>query len=238
MTWWPAYYLKSLISNNSLDDTLLDISDGGHIENLAVIELLRRRCKLIIGLDNGMDANFEFEDLKNLIKRSKDELGLDIKFRVGYNPFKDIKPGMDTNWSSNKRYGVADIIESKKDADGKKITEIIGTYVYIKSSITKDLGASLGFTKAEIKNLNSPAGEAKEKTDIESIDKTVYNYVKHNADFPHHSTADQFYNSIQFRAYYRLGQSLCRDVFPNLKEPLTRSQIIDQFKPKKIVKRK
>ena len=33
----------------------LNLSDGGHVENLALYELLRRRCKFIIAIDGEAD---------------------------------------------------------------------------------------------------------------------------------------------------------------------------------------
>jgi hypothetical protein len=143
VAWWPWEYLKSLFSNNSTKDTLLDISDGGHIENLAVYELLKRKCKLIIGIDAGMDAKYEFEDLNNLMKRAKSKLGIEIKFRKNNDPFKIIKP--DEYGLSKKQYAVADLYEHwYYDNEDKKIKKheiptIIGTYVYVKSSLIENL---------------------------------------------------------------------------------------------------
>ena len=36
------------------------LTDGGHIDNLGVYELLRRRCKLIIAIDGEADPDFDF----------------------------------------------------------------------------------------------------------------------------------------------------------------------------------
>ncbi len=224
-TWWPWYYLKSLLARNTLEDTLLDISDGGHIENLAVFELLRRKCKLIIGIDAGMDAKYEFEDLKNLIKRANKDLDIEINFRPGYNPFVDIKPSPDAYGVSKRRYGIADIQKYKRtdgeieEQDGKKVTEHIGTYVYIKSSLLQDLATF-------------PEEEEKENGK-DTVKYKVYKYKKFNSDFPHHSTADQSFEPIQFQAYYELGQSLCQDIFDDLQVPLeksfTREDLIGKF---------
>jgi len=214
ITWWPRYYIKSLLSSNSRDDTLLDISDGGHIENLAVFELLRRKCKLVIGIDGGMDSNYEFEDLKNLMRRANNELNIEIKFRPGYNPFEDIKPQADANWRSKKRFGIADIFQHKGDSNRNEPINI-GTYIYVKSSLRQDSGAS--------------ESEKYKEQDDETFDDNVYKYMKFNIDFPHHSTADQFFNSTQFTAYYKLGQSLCKDLFPDTKNDYSREEIIEKF---------
>ena len=49
-------------------------TDGGHFENTAAYELVRRRLKLIVVLDNGADPNCEFGDLANLIRRVVENL--------------------------------------------------------------------------------------------------------------------------------------------------------------------
>src|SRR5437763_25889 len=46
----------------------LNVSDGGHFENLAVYELVRRRCKLIIACDAECDEPLQFGGLGNLIR--------------------------------------------------------------------------------------------------------------------------------------------------------------------------
>lgn len=43
------------------------ISDGGHFENLAVFELLRRNCEVILCFDAGEDPNLIFEDVSTLL---------------------------------------------------------------------------------------------------------------------------------------------------------------------------
>ncbi|MBF0621466.1 MAG: hypothetical protein HQL54_06025 [Magnetococcales bacterium] len=44
------------------------LTDGGHFENLGVYELIRRQCDTIIVSDAGMDSEWKFEDLGNLIE--------------------------------------------------------------------------------------------------------------------------------------------------------------------------
>ena len=59
----------------------IHLSDGGHFENLAIYELIRRRVRLIICCDGGADANFKFNDLANAINRAEVDFGARITFR-------------------------------------------------------------------------------------------------------------------------------------------------------------
>ena len=56
------------------------LSDGGHFENLGLYEMVRRRCRLIILIDAGCDADFTFEDLGNAVRKIYIDLGIRITF--------------------------------------------------------------------------------------------------------------------------------------------------------------
>lgn len=58
--------LKELLASASEKGAFVNISDGGHIENLGVYELLRRRCRFIVAVDGENDSNMTFHALTNL----------------------------------------------------------------------------------------------------------------------------------------------------------------------------
>ena len=62
----PSALLREMTMR--LDEThrWVNLSDGGHIENLATIELLRRRCKLIVIGDGEADPNHHFNGFATL----------------------------------------------------------------------------------------------------------------------------------------------------------------------------
>lgn len=57
----------------------LNLSDGGHIENMAVYELLRRRCKFIICVDGEADHAFGFQGLMTLVRHAQIDFGVRIE---------------------------------------------------------------------------------------------------------------------------------------------------------------
>jgi hypothetical protein len=57
----------------------LNLSDGGHIENLALYELLRRRCKFIIAIDGEADPDHTFHGLLTLVRLANIDLGVTIE---------------------------------------------------------------------------------------------------------------------------------------------------------------
>jgi hypothetical protein len=58
----------------------INLTDGGHFENLGVYELVRRRCRLIVVTDAGCDPRHEFEDLGNLVRKCWTDFGVNIRF--------------------------------------------------------------------------------------------------------------------------------------------------------------
>lgn len=106
--WWPWYFFKELFSKIGTANRKLNISDGGHIENLGVYELLRRRCRLILAVDAGADPLYTFADLETLTVRARNELGLSIEFRPGHIPEDVIRPKPSYGYSL-ERFAIADI---------------------------------------------------------------------------------------------------------------------------------
>jgi len=269
LIWWPRYFVYELLGLLGIENEMLNISDGGHIENLAIYELLRRRCKLILAVDAGADPKFTFSEFENLAIRAKNELGLSIRFSK--NQLEDeIRPKPSLGYSK-KRFAVADIgflweEIVLRDKDGKiilvKINEggeekekpievlinykkyaknpdreaaiedilalvevqiqdrlsdpilklealenvkkivsenlkndlKIGTLVYIKSSIT------------------APEGKPNIDRKKDPLRYYTYKYKIYHPEFPHESTADQFFDPVQWTAYYDLGRFICSDV--------------------------
>jgi hypothetical protein len=64
------------------DDTsaYVYLSDGGHFENLALYEMVMRRCGRILVLDAGCDAAFTYGDLGNALRKIRIDMGYPIDF--------------------------------------------------------------------------------------------------------------------------------------------------------------
>ncbi len=61
------------------DAGCLQISDGGHFENLGVYELIRRELDLIIISDASADVAFTFADFRNALRLAEADLNVEIK---------------------------------------------------------------------------------------------------------------------------------------------------------------
>ncbi len=289
LVWWPSFFFKELLSKIGTENRKLNISDGGHIENLAVYELLRRKCRLILAVDAGADPDSTFADLENLSIRARNELGIDISFRPGQDPVDLIRPRPSSGYA-RKRFAIADLLKIWEeflvtDDKGQAITfqrkvkmghthvektvklEALVNYFYSKTdaSILKfrvDLKATRGidlpageFDKWKDKAVELVNEKLRAKQHLTGRDRIktgtlvyikssvtsprklfvpeydqegeknpqfdTFKYKIYHPDFPHESTADQFFDPVQWESYYQLGQFIASDLLDTPKAPGT-----------------
>ncbi len=103
----------------------LHLSDGGHFENLAIYELVRRHCRYIIVSDCGADEDIKFDDLANAIRRVREDFGVEIELDV-----EPLRPGPGGN---SVQHAVVGTIHYDGLYGADK-----GTILYIKPTITGD----------------------------------------------------------------------------------------------------
>jgi hypothetical protein len=72
------FLLKEMLGTMNEKSAWLNLSDGGHIENLGVYELLRRRCKYIVAIDGEQDAKMTFHALTTLQRLAFIDFGITI----------------------------------------------------------------------------------------------------------------------------------------------------------------
>ncbi len=75
--------LNELIGRTTARNPYVNLSDGGHFDNLGVYEMVRRRCRTIVAIDAGADPTFAFGDLANVIRKVRVDFGVSITFPDG-----------------------------------------------------------------------------------------------------------------------------------------------------------
>lgn len=75
------YLLRELFGKTNEETKFVNLTDGGHFENLGIYELVRRKCKVILVSDAGADdmEGFKFEDLGNAIQKCRVDFGVKIE---------------------------------------------------------------------------------------------------------------------------------------------------------------
>ena len=122
---WYVYALREMLGiNMNEDDAHVRLSDGGHFENLATYELIRRGCKWIITCDAGADPDWSFGDLANLVEKVRVDFGANIDIDT-----QPLRPQGEDRISSAPY--VKGTITYK---DGSS-----GTLIYIKTCVIADL---------------------------------------------------------------------------------------------------
>jgi hypothetical protein len=76
------YLLLELSGRMNEKSAFLNLSDGGHIENLGVYQLLRRRCKFVVVVDGEQDQNMTFHAIANLQRLAAIDLGVQIEINL------------------------------------------------------------------------------------------------------------------------------------------------------------
>jgi hypothetical protein len=179
------------------------LSDGGHFENLALYELIRRRLKLIVSIDAGCDADSAFEDLGGLVRKARIDFDTQIDFLGaeevsrrfdgfdGLGTLDDLRrlnrpessDGILGNSKTCLKHAALARIDYGSDVAA---ADRYGWLLYIKPSVVaNDLPADLA------------------------------QYQIANPDFPHQSTADQFFDEAQWESYRKLGEVTACHLFRN-----------------------
>ena len=161
----------------------LQISDGGHFEDLAVYELIRRKVKLIICCDADADPDFSFSDLQVLMRR----IGADFGARIDFH-FKDHLERIIPREPDPEKVLARDPAE-----DAYPVGVEFAERGYIKGTITYPGETEQG-TFIFLKT-----------TMVKGLDLALKGYKGKHPDFPDESTADQFFDEEQFDAYRELG---------------------------------
>lgn len=121
------------------ESAYVQLSDGGHFENLAVYELIRRRCRVIVLSDAAADPGFGFSDLQILLRRIEQDFNTTIVFK-GDNELEQMIPSIKKRYP--KKLKVAKrgfVIGEIKYPDVEEKSYLI----YIKSTLVEGLNTKL-----------------------------------------------------------------------------------------------
>ncbi len=85
-------FFKEMFGLATADGRHVHLSDGGHFENMALYELIRRHCRFIIASDCGADPDVGFNDFGNVVRRVRADFGVDIQ--IDLSPLRPDANGM------------------------------------------------------------------------------------------------------------------------------------------------
>jgi hypothetical protein len=177
------YFIKEALGLLREDSETVYLTDGGHIENLGLYELLRRRCKLIIAIDGEADPNMSFGSLITLERYARIDFGLriDLPWAALRDVSRDASAevlktgGVSPNKAPHGPHCALGTIYYPRKVGEKDDSNNTAVLLYVKSSLTGD------------------------ENDY------VVDYKRRNPTFPHETTLDQLFSEEQFEVYRALG---------------------------------
>jgi hypothetical protein len=119
-----TYLFAELFGSADDKSRFLNVSDGGHFENLAAYELVRRKCRVIVISDGECDLDLNFEGLGRLIRMCDVDFGAKIDIDV-----RRIHVADKATWSESQfAIGTIDYRDGGPE----------GVLIYLKASMTED----------------------------------------------------------------------------------------------------
>ncbi len=193
----PSYLFAEALSATNEDRAFVNLSDGGHFDNMGIYELIRRRCRYIVLVDAECDPDYSFSSLAEVIRMAR--IDFDVQIQIDTQAVAP-KPG---ERYAQRHWALGKILykDPARSADGansdypdrglRDSGESDGHLLYIKSSL-------LGPERSH------------------HISADIVEYARRHNDFPHDSTADQFFNEQQFESYRKLGECIASEMLARL----------------------
>jgi hypothetical protein len=194
--WAVKPLFLELLGMTTATSRYVNLSDGGHFDNLGLYEMVLRRCRYILVSDAGRDPTHAFEDLGNAIRKIRIDFGVPIEFE------RRIEIPPRTASSTGLFCAVARIRYSMIDARPKGADPNDGWLVYVKPALN-----ARGARKAA----DAP------------VPYDVFSYAQRSKDFPHETTNDQWFDEAQFESYRALGFHIVTQLTDAMRGDLTPS---------------
>lgn len=178
----PLYLIYELFGYINAKRRYINISDGGHLENMGAYELLRRRCRYIIIGDGEADSDHSFHGLATFIRYAQIDMG--IKIDINLDDLKKNKRGL-----SHKHYVCGTIHYTDREK---------GDLLYIKSSMTGDENVYIH----EYHNNNpefpheSTGDQFFDEAQFEAYRALGYHVCSQMGDVQNGQDLDQFFSSL------------------------------------------
>jgi hypothetical protein len=189
------------------------LSDGGHFESLAGYELIRRRLPLIVLVDAEEDQEYNFDGLANLVRKARLDFGAEIRFLSKTELDEAVEPTL-RPW-----FGTLDqlrrgtwIEEPVPEPIGGRNRLSMSMVNLDQLSLAHAALAKVHYQDSEVDSPPStllyikPTLTGDEPTDVRRY------HIEH-PDFPHESTAKQFFDEAQWESYRRLGVHISSKLF-------------------------
>ncbi|MFJ3881637.1 patatin-like phospholipase family protein [Streptomyces sp. NPDC090077] len=184
------YQLQELVGRYSDTTPLLLCTDGGHFDNLGLVEMLRIGCRTVYVIDSSGDTPPLATTLAQAVTLAYEDLGVKITFTDPGQNLLDLVPGSAEPLppevpmaALNARFSATTVVRGTIEypnpvefSPGRWDTK--GTIVFVKAGLTPDMPYEL------------------------------LSYALREKAFPRQATFDQWFDHAQFDAYRALGHHI------------------------------
>ncbi len=170
------------------------LSDGGHFENTGVYALVKRELDFIILSDASCDADYEFGDLENLVRKARIDFGAEIDFYSHAEATRVL-----TRLFTHERREVT-VLSPEDMQDNHSCRGVL--LARIRYRARPGPGGLLHRPEGTLLVVKPNMHDA--------LDVDLLAYKQKHPGFPHESTADQSFDEAQWESYHRLGEDFGR----------------------------
>lgn len=184
----------------------IELTDGGHFENLGLYELVRRRCGLIVIVDGGADKETSYESFTAAIHRIRDDFKAEFHFDMEVD--REARDGAKTDMRLS---GPQDLV-ARDDPEGYPKGVEFAEKGYFLARIQyapPDPSRIDGFRASAQDGPSQGLLVYLKSAMLRRLDHTTKGYRGQSADFPYEPTSNQFFGAAQFEAYRDVGRSIC-----------------------------
>jgi hypothetical protein len=195
-----SYFAREIFGLHPSTGRLLLCTDGGHYDNLGLVELLRRRCKRIYCIDASGASQPLADALAGAITLAREELGVDITLT---DQVFDLVPG------GRQQLKPADSFTGLNTRLAKSQVAI-GSITYPQVACHPERQGHAPSSDNRTSSYQEAHGELVFIQAVLTPDMPyeLLDFPQSDVGFPHDSTGDQFFNAGQFDAYQTLGYFL------------------------------
>lgn len=200
----------------------IELTDGGHFENLGLYELVRRRCKLIIICDAGADPAASYASFTSSIRRIREDFQTDIRFDMQRDQFPE-----DPRRNDFTESGPQDVVpRDVKDQYPSDTQYAEKGYFLASAHYPKHTAPTFEEGQDRPDGYRAQAnGETLDRgliiylktALIDNVDHTTKGYRGVNKKFPYDPTSNQFFTPEQFEAYRDVGEKIALQMVKDLK---------------------
>jgi hypothetical protein len=182
---WP-YLVREVFGKYSRKNPFLYVTDGGHWENLGLVELLRRRCTEVYVISAAGDGAEFFPTIGEAIALAREQTGIELKVELSH-----MRPRMAGDLDTEGR-------QLLRGAKGELAAHLMAAKPYAVGWWNHDFGDGEGSKRGRVLFIEANL--------TKGTPWDVHAFAEKTLEFPDHSTGDQFFSNETLEAYRRLGE--------------------------------